>query len=371
MDTTFPFGFPTATAFYLVWFVATLVLHVLFMNYVLAGSFWLAWSLVAGKLRPGKDGFEAVQQQPASSVSVLYDWIPSMLSGAITAGVAPLLFLQILYQREFYTANLLLFNRWMSILPVLIVGFYSLYLLRTKWLARRSAWIRALTSVLPFLCILFVAYSWTENHVLSVQATKTWHAFYATGKQVYFTPQIVPRLALWVSGSFSTMAVWLAWQLKYRTDRGLAIAEPAFKELGRIGLTSLTIAALAIVAFAWAEPTVLRAFLGPMARWYSLAAGLGVAAQGWMWLRAASSNGLSKRDLSIGTVGLLMAVTGVSVCREALRLLTLGEERLVELIPQHARAFEFEGFWIFLFFTIVNAGLIAWCFRLVKHGYSY
>ena len=41
----------------------------------------------------------------------LRDWLPFVLSAAITAGIAPLLFVQILYQRAFYTANLLLFNR--------------------------------------------------------------------------------------------------------------------------------------------------------------------------------------------------------------------------------------------------------------------
>ena len=67
----------------------------------------------------------------------------SCSSAAITAGVAPLLFLQILYQREFYTANLLLFNRWMAILPVLIVGFYSLYLIKGDWLWQQRWPLRA------------------------------------------------------------------------------------------------------------------------------------------------------------------------------------------------------------------------------------
>ena len=46
MELPFPFGFPIPTAFYLTLFVVTLVLHVLFMNYVLAGTAWLAWSIV-------------------------------------------------------------------------------------------------------------------------------------------------------------------------------------------------------------------------------------------------------------------------------------------------------------------------------------
>ena len=42
MDEAFPFGFPPATAGYLTLYTFTLVIHVLFMNYVLAGTTYLA-----------------------------------------------------------------------------------------------------------------------------------------------------------------------------------------------------------------------------------------------------------------------------------------------------------------------------------------
>ena len=110
MDTLFPFGFPFATSFYLTAYVLTLVLHVVFMNYVFAGSAYLAVVAVF-------QGKEAADPATSRLSTVLRDWMPAMLSGAITAGIAPLLFLQILYQRNHYVANLLLFHRWMALLP--------------------------------------------------------------------------------------------------------------------------------------------------------------------------------------------------------------------------------------------------------------
>ena len=80
MDTIFPFGFPLATAFYLTLFVTTLVLHVLFMNYVLAGTAWLAWSIVIGRVRLGSKSVDISKREPATSESILADWIPTMLS---------------------------------------------------------------------------------------------------------------------------------------------------------------------------------------------------------------------------------------------------------------------------------------------------
>ena len=125
MDATFPFGFDPPLAFYLTLYVLTLVLCAFFMTYVLAGSLYVAWATVF----PGQQRVLRCQQPLAR---VLREWIPFVLSGAITAGVAPLLFVQIIYREQFYTANLLLGWRWLVVVPVLIVAFYLLYVLKSK-----------------------------------------------------------------------------------------------------------------------------------------------------------------------------------------------------------------------------------------------
>ncbi len=75
-----------------------------------------------------------------------------MLGLAITFGVGPLLFVQMLDGPAFYTANLLLSHRFMALLPALIVGFYLLYVQKTgwRWVARRSG--RIGVPALAFLC---------------------------------------------------------------------------------------------------------------------------------------------------------------------------------------------------------------------------
>ncbi len=373
MDTMFPFGYPLATAFYLTLFVVTLVLHVLFMNYVLAGTAWLAWSIVVGRVPLGPKSVEISKNAPATSESILADWIPTMLSGAITTGVAPLLFVQILYQREFYTANLLLFNRWMSILPVLIIGFYSLYVLRSNWLTRRSAFVKTLTGLLPFVCVAFVAYSWTENHLLSVKRPDQWRAFYSQNKQIHFEPQILPRLAVWGLGSISTMCVWLAWQLRYRSVHRLPLDDQAMVQLPKVALFGLSASIVCGIGYYLFAPEQAAVFLGPMARWYLGLAMMGMIAQfaGWFQMRRRllSSKVFSLSPLVLSTAGLVATVVGMSVCREAIRLSSLGETRLEELIPQHAEAMKVEGFGVFLLFAVINIGLITWCFWLVKTSF--
>lgn len=350
METTLPFGLPVPTAFYLIFYVGTLVLHVVFMNYVLAGTATLA----AAYVRRGNRGL-------GESASILREWVPFMLSGAITAGVAPLLFLQILYKREYYTANLLLFNRWMAILPILIIGFYALYLLKSKWLTRRAGWFAAMISMVPFLCIAFTGYSWTENHLLSVRTPEYWGEFYATRSQVYFDPQLIPRLLVWATGSVPTMILVLAWQHWYR-----GTGNPVFLACtAAIGL--LIVVASSIWYYLVTDDLTRQAFVSPMAKTYLFVASFGFLLQlaGWGWV--GFSRTLNFRNLLIPSAGLVMTLGGMTVCREAVRISALGQTRFESLFTSHAEAFGKGGLFVFLGFFVLNTGLIALVFWLVRH----
>jgi hypothetical protein len=358
MDTPFPFGFPGPTAFYLTLYVVTLVIHVAFMNYVLAGTAWVAWDALSRR-RPD-------MPEP---VAVLRDWMPLMLSGAITAGIAPLLFVQILYKPQFYTANLLLSHRWMSILPVLIVGFYALYLLKTGWLKRRGRLLNAVVGVVPFLCVAFVGYSWTENHLLSLRDTELWARFYAAGSLVYSDPVLVPRLLVWAFGSLPTLAVLLGWQLGYRRGyRPGPEGDRAPRDLSALAWAGIGASTLAAAAYAALAPAGSLAAAGPLAWPYLAAAGLGLAVQAFAWLMMWRSRGFLSGVLALASAGWLLTVLGMTVCREAVRLCALGSDRLEQLYPQHARAAQVGGLGWFLFFFALNAALIGLCVVLVRRG---
>ena len=81
------------------------------------------------------------------------------------------------------------------------------------------------------------------------------------------------------------------------------------------------------------------------------------------------TNEISLKPLLLTTVGLVATVLGMSVCREAIRLTSLGATRIQELIPQHAEAMQVEGFWVFLLVAVINFGLSSWCFWLVKANF--
>lgn len=373
MDTIFPLGFPFATAFYMTLFVLTLVVHVVFMNYVLAGVGYLAVHACIGQRRPGEPSVPTADATgyrfPPTIAGTLVDWMPTMLSAAITAGVAPLLFVQILYQEQVYTANLLMFNRWMSILPVLIVGFYTLYLLKSHWLSRRPALVRLFVAVFPFLCVFFTAYTWTEEHLLSVRGTEFHRAFYQTERQIYFEPQMIPRLSVWALGALPTMAMFVGWQLWAKARAGQAVPAGEPRLLANVALAGLAAALVGGAAYYVVAPETTRAsFFATPALPYFLLALVGVPLQVWAWLSLRQRETFSARWLGLALTGTLLTILGMSVCREVIRVATLGEQTMQQLYARHAQANETTGLIAFLVFTVLVIGLIVACFVVVQKG---
>jgi hypothetical protein len=277
--------------------------------------------------------------------------------------VAPLLFIQVLYQRRFYTANLLLFHRWMFILPVLIVGFYLLYVLKSRRIGGWSRWLRGAVGGGAFLCFAFVAYSWTENHLLSMESEE-WSAFYASGSMIYGHVQLLPRLGVWFLGSIPTMAVLVGWQLWAAQRRGESIPPSETRRSAALALAGMAAAGLCGVwYFAVADESTRSQVSGPLAGPYAVLALVGVVVQVSGWVVQYRKGRFVAGWLALSTLGMLGTIAGTVVVREAIRL---GAIDVASVFERHADAARVGGFAVFLIFFVINTALISWCILLVK-----
>jgi len=352
MNAFFPLNMPGPTAFYLSLFVATLVIHFVFMSYVLAGTLWI----LAGTLLSAKS-------QTSPTTAMLKDWMPLMLSGAITAGVAPLLFLQILYREQFYTANLLQFHRWMAILPVLIVLFYLLYVV--KALHGRRPLLQIISSLLCVGCVLFIAWSWVGNHALSLQSQEYWKAHYA-GTAASDTTGTLLRLSIWILMTFPALSVILAWQRS-----GVATSldpltpdDSGDKWTSRVALCALLATVPAVWMYTTQQPDNIRAALssGSAMPWL-IAAVIGWVCQLLGWIVATRIGIRSLIVRGIISAGLILQTTGIMMLREVIRVKTLGNR--IDF-ARHADASTSGGLWLFLVFCVVNGTFAFWCIRMVR-----
>jgi hypothetical protein len=362
----FPFDQPPATLFYFGWYWLTLVLHVVPMSYVLAGSAYLA-VVALGEVVVGP---RPVLRRLANYVR---DWIPFALGVAITFGVAPLVFLQILYRKPFYTANLLLFHRWMAILPVLIVSFYLLYLQKSARFHQWPAALRAGISLGIAGCFAFVAWSWTENHLLSLQSQQVWTELYASGRWFFINAELFPRLAVWYLGAFpiwATVVAWQVWTDRPPTDaRSNASAADrdatAVRTLAAVALSTLVGVGGAMVVY-WARLSAEQAMTFSRANMiYPATACAALAVQAALWGYAWIAKRQSWATLLLLSGSVVTAAAAATITRELRRTAAID---MAALMTRHADTFRVAGFYAFVIFGILNLGLIAMIGLILRNG---
>lgn len=302
----------------LVLYIATLALHAVFVGYVFAGT-----------------AFVLLRKDDPIAATVT-DRLAFMLGCGITAGVAPLLFLQLLHQKRFYTANLLLGPRWMAVVPALVVGFYALYLIKAPKLARFSR--AALATAL--VCFTFVAYSWSELHELML-ADPAWQAFYAAGDRVYVTGTTLPRLVVFGGAMTTIFATVAAWS----TDAD---------GRSRLAVLALLARLVSIGGAIWLWRTGFDPH-GPARAWaFVLIAAVVVECAAWALLVRAASD----RALAVATAAGAGAIVAAAIVREAPRV------ALIE--PGHPLAANAGGFAVFAVALVIGIAAVAWVVRTVR-----
>jgi hypothetical protein len=336
-------------------YLATLLLHAVFMSYVLAGSLLVAGAKISALVSGKASG--ALQQ-------ILVDWLPFALSAAITAGIAPLLFVQILYQEEFYTANLLSFHRWMAILPVLIVAFYLLYVLKARGVAPR---LSAAVAVLVAALVLFVGWSWVENHMLSLDRS-AWARQYESSSLVYRDPAVAARLAFWVAAAIPTASQLLLRQVIARASATDGGDEQVFGGLARASVASLVAAVLLaapVLRGEWAlHAPSLSAHSGALQTSLGLA-GVGAALQLLSWRRSLRGARPAPLALHLGGIGVVLFWWGLLSAREVVRLASVDT---AALFARHARVATSSGAIVFSVFVILAILVVLWIAREVRRA---
>ncbi|MFO0826551.1 MAG: hypothetical protein U0572_00230 [Phycisphaerales bacterium] len=360
MDTLFPFHLPSPAIWYVTLYVVTLFMHVAFMSYVLAGAVMLGVAGLRGMLgRTPQVSARASAWSPVTTV--LKDWMHFALSAAITAGIAPLLFVQILYQQEFYTANLLGFARWMSILPVLIVAFYLMYLLKAHRIEGKTV-AQACVALLVMACVLFVEWSWVDDHLLSLDRD-AWPAMYASGSMTYRSAATLPRMGLWLVAAFPMAAALIAWQLRAGASGVDARAgDAATRALAMLGAVMTAAAAIAAWPVLNAPHVPDHAATERAATIWLVVASVGAGGALVAWLALARAQTSSARLLAVASVGTGVFWLGLLVAREAVRWNIVGGEVVA---ARAAKVGTLAGFVVFLTFAVAGVVTVGWIVRRV------
>ncbi|RMD97792.1 MAG: hypothetical protein D6814_08805 [Calditrichaeota bacterium] len=145
--------------------VLTFILHIVAMNFLLGGGILAAFARFFAK---GRENYLLLANDTAKK-------LPAFFAATITLGIAPLLFLQVLYGQYFYTSSIIMAWPWLLVLALITLAYYGLYLVAFKNTGTSQAFSWAL--LVSMVLIFVVGFLYSNNFTL-MQTPAKWASKY-------------------------------------------------------------------------------------------------------------------------------------------------------------------------------------------------
>jgi hypothetical protein len=161
----------------------TFTLHILAMNFMLGGMALALASRWSGSRERANRLFTDVATK-----------LPALLPAAVTLGVAPLLFLQVMYGQFFYTSSVLIAWPWFLALVMLMLAYYGVYYVSAR--THRQAGSGRGVLLASFLLVTVIGFLFSNNLTLS-QTPSAWAGKYFADPSGWnlnlLEPTLLPR----------------------------------------------------------------------------------------------------------------------------------------------------------------------------------
>jgi hypothetical protein len=336
--------------------VLTFFLHAIFMNLTLGGT-WIAWLSHLGA--------RGNAERPSGALAGRMMSVNGFgISLAITTGVAPLLFVQLLYQPLFYSGTILLGWSWFALLVLLAAGYYAVYLYKFRGAPSRGRgggiWLGL--SALAFFAIAMIH---VAVHLIHVQPER-WPRFAEQPWSVVADPTYWPRLAHFVLAGVAFSGLVICWWAARRAAEGEEVSlNRAIARIGwrwALGATALQILDGFVLLFVLPKPVLGGMMGGGLTRLgpLTLSILLGI---GLIVVMARFADGAPRPGIVAGLLGVVLAVMALmSVTRHQVR------ELYLEPVASFLRAGvnpQWGNFLLFLVLLVVALGTVGYMVRLV------
>lgn len=328
--------------------VFTFFLHLIFMNLTLGGTLMAFVANLRGGNRSADPN--AVLARRLMAVNTY------AISLAITTGVAPLLFVQVLYQQYFYSGTILLGWIWFAMLVLLMIGYYAAYLHKSF----RGPWLGI--SALTFFGI---AMTHVAVHLIHVQPAK-WVEFDTSAIRVLGDPTYWPRLLHFVLAAITFAALVAAWWGVRRARAGddvelnTKIAASAWR--WALWATVLQIVDGFLLTAVLPREVLLGVMRGGIATLGPFTLGI-ILAIGLLVMLAKTSNPVDHPGLVSGTLAALtLTVAIMAITRHQVRVLYLEpatSQFEATIVPQWG------NFSLFAVLLVIGLATVFWMVRRV------
>lgn len=187
-----PLELPAPLGFLKVVLVITFLLHILFINFMIGGTFW---AVLFRMLRKEDPFWERFAHDMADTITV-------NKSIAVVLGVAPLLAISLSYLVFFYPANNITAPLWLSIIWLVALAFLALYVYKYSWDSVKYSfnfkmfWGGLACAIFLFIPLIFLS---NINLMLYPDQWKNIYTFW----QAIWVPNVIPRYLHFLNASFA------------------------------------------------------------------------------------------------------------------------------------------------------------------------
>ena len=337
--------------------VVTFFLHILAMNFMLGGAIL---ALLARWRQKGNQYGNRIFFDVAKKV-------PVFMATTISLGIAPLLFVQVLYGQYFYTSSILIAWPWFLVIAFLIAAYYGFYFVSYRGERRPRAAGRVM--LFSITLVLIIGFIYTNNLTLS-QVPSHWADKYFSSSASGWTlnlaePTLFPRYlhfmtsAVAVGGLLLVLIAWTKW--KQDADYARSIFQFGGKAFMYATMAQFVIG----MGFLISLPRNLRMLFMGDNTFATTLFGFGVL--GSLISIFLMSEALRKGNIRMAA----FAVTGIT----GLIILTMCVMRDIlrdaYLKPYfHPQEFAVKTQWspLLLFLGLFAAGVVFWFFMLKRYG---
>ena len=201
---------PQPAPTWLLWglLMLTFFLHLLAMNWTLGGSIIGAVTrMTSAPSSPGR-----------SAVKMITKSMPATVAATVTLGVAPLLFIQVLYGRMLFTSSILMGWFWFSVIPLLVIGYYATYMLSMK--GERLGSFEGPVSWIAALAFIVIGFLYSNNMTLMLNSQEFYARYLQDGRGLQLNlgdPTLIPRYLHMLLGAIAVAGMVLAlWGIAQR-----------------------------------------------------------------------------------------------------------------------------------------------------------
>ncbi|MEI7024161.1 cytochrome c class I [Paenibacillus sp. y28] len=194
---------PGSLPFFEVLIVVGFILHIIFVNILVAGSVSAVFNEIQG-IRKNNAVLDSLAFRLATQVSIVK-------SIAVVLGIAPLLIISTIYTQFFYPSTILIGKMWMALIPLLIIAFLSLYVYKFTWQRwKHRKGLHVSFGILGSLILLFVPLLFITN-VASMLQPDLWEPDRGFFGSLFAYPTIWQRYLHFMAASFTMLGMFIYW----------------------------------------------------------------------------------------------------------------------------------------------------------------